>query len=110
MVNTPNGDGKLVEEKPQGAGNDQYVYDPEDPVPSLHGKASFTCATDQRPLAQRQDILVYQSEPLTERMEITGNPMVELHAASSAPDTDWVVRLIDVAPDGLARRIVVDPL
>lgn len=54
-------------------------------------------------MAKREDILVYQTEPLTERIEVTGNPVVELYAASSAPDTDWFVRLIDVAPDGLAR-------
>jgi len=42
---------------------------------------------------------------LTERIEVTGNPVVELYAASSAPDTDWFVRLIDVAPDGLARDV-----
>lgn len=58
--------------------------------------------TDQRPLAERRDILVYQSEPLTERFEVTGNATVELYASSSAPDTDFFARLIDVAPDGMA--------
>jgi len=104
-ANTPAGDGKLVDREPASAGSDTYTYDPADPVPTLHGKASFTRATDQRPLAKRQDILVYQSDPLTERVEVTGNPMVELYAASSAPDTDFFVRLIDVAPDGLARDV-----
>ena len=66
---------------------------------------NFTCASDQRRLTNRTDILVYQTEPLTERIEVTGLPEVELYAASSAPDTDWVVRLIDVAPDGLARDV-----
>ena len=59
----------------------------------------------QQALQDRQDILVYQGEPLAERVEVTGNPVVELYAASSAPDTDWFVRLIDVAPDGLARDV-----
>jgi putative CocE/NonD family hydrolase len=49
--------------------------------------------------------LVYQSEPLTERFEVTGNPRVELFASSSAPDTDFFVRLIDVGPDGMSRDI-----
>ena len=57
---------------------------------------------DQAPLAERRDILVYQSEPLTERLEVTGNPVVELFAATSAPDTDFFARLIDVHPDGRA--------
>ncbi len=105
QANTPGGDGKLVWKKPECSNTDQYVYDPKDPVPTLHGKASFTHPTDQRPLAGRRDILVYQSQPLSERIEVTGNPTVELFAASSAPDTDWIVRLIDVAPDGLARDV-----
>ena len=104
-ANTPGGDGRVVDQKPSAGGTDRYVYDPRDPVPTLHGKGSFTHASDQRPLAQRRDILVYQSEPVGERFEVTGNPVLELHAASSAPDTDWFVRLIDVAPDGEARDI-----
>jgi putative CocE/NonD family hydrolase len=102
-ANTPGGDGKLLWQKPECSDTDQYVYDPKDPVPTLH--ARFTHATDQRPLANRRDILVYQTEPLDQRIEVTGNPTVELFAASSAPDTDWIVRLIDVAPGGLARDV-----
>ena len=104
-ANTPAGDGKLVWKKPDSSNTDQYAYDPKDPVPTLFGAGAFTDVSDRRPLANRRDILVYQSEPLTERIEVTGNPNVELFAASSAPDTDWVVRLIDVAPDGLAREV-----
>jgi putative CocE/NonD family hydrolase len=98
-ANTPRGDGKLVIERPESSNTDKYVYDPKDPVPTPKG----TQKADQRSLANRQDILVYLTEPLAERLEVTGNPVVELYAASSAPDTDWFVRLIDVAPDGLAR-------
>ncbi len=103
-ANTPNGDGKLIDEKPESADADKYVYDPNNPVPTPYG-AQRPRPADQRPLANRQDILVYQTKPLTERIEVTGNPIVELYAASSAPDTDWFVRLIDVAPDGLARDV-----
>ena len=102
-ANTPAGDGKLVWERPAADGSDEYCYDPSDPVPTLFLPGNFTCATDQRRLSNRVDILVYQTDPLTERVEVTGRPQVELYATSSAPDTDWVVRLIDVAPDGLAR-------
>jgi len=101
-ANTPSGKGKLVDEKPKSAGTDNYVYDPSNPVPTPYG-AHRPIPADQRPLADRQDILVYQTKPLIERVEVTGNPVVELYAASSAPDTDWFVRLIDVAPGGLAR-------
>jgi ankyrin repeat protein len=103
-ANTPGGNGRLVTKKPGSGGTDNYVYDPGNPVQSAHG-AARPIAVDQRSLAKRQDILVYQTEPLSERMEVTGNPVVELYAASSAPDTDWFVRLIDVHPDGLARDV-----
>ena len=104
-ANTPAGDGTLVEDKPQAGGRDRYTYDPHDPAPSLHGPNLYVIPTDQRPLASRRDILVYQSETLTERLEVTGNPRVVLYAASSAADTDFFARLIDVAPDGTARDV-----
>ena len=108
-ANTPAGDGRLTEHQPSQtktqAQTDRFTYDPRDPVPSLHGPNLYVIPTDQRPLVERRDILVYQSEPLTERFEVTGNPTVELYAASSAPDTDFFARLIDVAPDGMARDV-----
>ena len=104
-ANTPAGDGKLVWQRPAAGGSDEYCYDPSDPVPTLFLPGNFTCASDQRRLSNRADILVYQTEPLTERVEVTGLPLVELYATSSAPDTDWVARLIDVAPNGLARDV-----
>jgi hypothetical protein len=104
-ANTPTGDGALITDNPRQGGVDTYIYDPEDPVPSFHGKREFPTTADQRPLAKRKDILVFQTEPLAERIEVTGNPVVELYAASSAPDTDFFVRLIDVAPEGIARDV-----
>ena len=101
-ANTPAGDGRIVEARPENEGQDRYTYDPGDPVPTLYTEAAFTVPADQAPLAKRQDLLVYQSEPLTERIEVTGNPVVELFAATSAPDTDFFARLIDVHPDGRA--------
>jgi len=104
-ANTPAGNGRLASAASMAEGRDEYRYDPNDPAPSLYGTAMYTIPADQRPLASRRDILVYQTEPLTEAMEVTGNPEVELFASSSAPDTDFFVRLIDVAPDGLARDV-----
>jgi putative CocE/NonD family hydrolase len=104
-ANTPAGDGQLVAAAAKFERQDAFTFDPRDPVPSLYGKQMYTIPADQRPLGSRQDILVFQTEPLTEPLEVTGNPEVELFAASSAPDTDFFVRLIDVAPDGLARDV-----
>lgn len=104
-ANTPAGKGRLVRQAPPHAGNNQYRYDPRDPVPTLFGPGLFTVAADQKPLAHRQDILVYQTEPLQAPLEVTGNPELRLYASSSAPDTDFFARLIDVAPDGLARDV-----
>ncbi len=104
-ANTAMGGGKLLWQQPTSVGTDEYTYDPQNPVPSLHGPGLQAHSTDQRPLAERQDILVYQTEPLSERFEVTGNPLVELYAASTASDTDFFARLIDVAPDGMARDI-----
>jgi putative CocE/NonD family hydrolase len=104
-ANTPAGDGKLVWQKTAKPDTDRFTYDPNKPAPSLHGPNLYVVPTDQRPHADRDDILVYQSEPLTERFEVTGNPTIELYAASSAPDTDFFARLIDVGPDGMARDI-----
>jgi len=105
-ANTANGDGKLTQQKPENVGYDKYTYDPKYPVPTLVDPPSlYLFPNDQRPLAEREDILVYQGEPLVDRVEVTGNPVVELYAASSALDTDWFVRLIDVDPDGCARNV-----
>lgn len=101
-ANTPGGDGRLADELPKTAAADTYKYDPRDPVPTLWGNASFTVAADQKPLAERQDILVYQTAPLTSPVETIGYPEVTLFAASCRPDTDFFARLIDVAPDGRA--------
>ena len=104
-ANTPAGDGRLLRQASGAGAFDRYHYDPRDPVPTLWTKAQFTVPADQAPLAKRRDILVYQTEPLEEGIEVTGYPEVTLHASSSTPDTDFFARLIDVAPDGVARDV-----
>lgn len=106
-ANTPGGDGKLLSEKPADEVVDEFSYDPADPVPTLFSAAAFTVPSNQKPLADRKDILVYQGEPLSERLEVTGNAEVELYAATSAADTDFFVRLIDVHPDGQAIDVAL---
>jgi putative CocE/NonD family hydrolase len=105
-ANTPEGDGRLMPAT-GGASTDRYRYDPDDPVPTLWSKSMYTLPADQKPLAARRDILVYQTAPLAKPMEVTGYAEVILFAASSAPDTDFFARLIDVAPDGSARDVAM---
>jgi hypothetical protein len=60
---------------------------------------------DQRPVEARADVLVYTSETVTDALEVTGPVVVALHAASSAPDTDFTAKLVDVRPDGYAQNL-----
>ena len=84
---------------------DAYVYDPEDPCPTCGGNLLMPMQytpgpVDQAPLLGRRDLLVYTSEPLTEDLEIAGEVRMALYASSSGADTDWVVKLCDLQPDG----------
>lgn len=106
-ANTTRGDGWLSTEPPQDEPADQFVYDPANPVPT-HGGATLGIIApppgpmDQRPLADRDDILVYTTTPFATPTEVTGPLSLEVFASSSAVDTDLVGRLIDVHPDGKA--------
>jgi uncharacterized protein len=101
-ANTPAGDGRLGLNPPQDESADHYTYDPRDPVMTLCTPDVQDTACDQRPLDHRQDVLVYQTEPLVAAVEVTGDIVVKLFAASSAVDTDFTAKLVDVHPDGLA--------
>jgi uncharacterized protein len=88
------------DERPEG-----FEYDPADPVPTRGGALLLSAEYpsgpyDQRPIEARQDVLVFTSQPLEHDTEVSGPVKVELWAASSAPDTDFVARLCDVHPDG----------
>ena len=89
------GSGVLQQNPSEQNRGDSYDYDPIDPVPTLWDKSLFTVPTNRRALEYRQDILYYKTEPLTEEVEVVGYPRVVLHAASSAPDTDFFARLVD---------------
>ncbi|HCV28213.1 MAG TPA: X-Pro dipeptidyl-peptidase, partial [Dehalococcoidia bacterium] len=100
------GDGVLSTDKlSEGAPADTYDYDPNDPVMSMMGLDAQAAARDQAPLAHRQDILVFQTPVLEEAIEVTGPVVLKLFASSSAPDTDWTAKLIDVQPDGAAVNL-----
>lgn len=109
-ANSLGGDGTLSAEPPGGEPPDIYLYDPRNPVPTWGGANILPGALaagprDQRPVEARHDVLVYTSAPLPEDLEITGPVVVHLWAASSAPDTDFTAKLVDVAPDGWARNL-----
>ena len=100
-------------ETPSGshAPADTFTYDPAAPVPTVGGQACCTQtakargAWDQRAVETREDVLVYTSPPLEEGLEVTGPIKAVLYVSSSAPDTDFTVKLVDVAPDGTAYNI-----
>jgi putative CocE/NonD family hydrolase len=110
-ANSRNGDGVLSVRLPSESGSDSFTYDPAYPVPSLGG---HTCCTgmdteaggyDQSAIELRDDVLVYTSQVLTEGIEVTGALQVELFVSSSAPDTDFTAKLVDVYPDGRAFNV-----
>jgi len=101
-------DGWLSTEPPAEEPPTHYVYDPDDPVPTLGGNHSSPLpvgAFDQRPNEGRQDVLVFTTPPLEKDIEVTGPVEMKLYAASSARDTDFIARLIDVYPDGTAYNL-----
>ena len=105
-ANTVAGDGVLSQAPPNESPPDKYVYDPRDPAMTMFPASGGThIPMDQRPLDGRQDILIYATPPLEQGVEVTGNVTVKLWAASSAKDTDFTVKLIDVFPDGFSLEL-----
>ena len=101
-------EGQLLNEPPADDGVIEYRYDPADPVPTLGGTICCTGNSvvnkaglvDQRNLLSRKDVVLFKSEPLDADVKVTGNAKVALRVASSATDTDFTVKLVDVYPDG----------
>jgi hypothetical protein len=135
------GDGSLRADEPGGPEPRRFVYDPEDPVPTIGGlycavgelppvgegmepawmrllnpalllrnimtpgpadqvetEEYFTAQEPGRRLSSREDVLVYETEPLAEAVEVTGRVVVSLRISSSAVDTDFTAKLVDVHP------------
>lgn len=106
-ANSSSGDGRLTRESPASEAADHFTYDPRDAnVLEMQPEDAFT--GDQRKAEARQDMLVFSSDSLDTPVEVSGRIHVKFWAASSAPDTDWVARLIDVHPDGSAQRLSDD--
>jgi putative CocE/NonD family hydrolase len=116
-ANTLYGDGVLSPEPPGAEPSDRFSYDPADPVPTLGGNHSlwtlikfaaepvYPGPVDQRPIERRDDVLCYTSAPLEQDLEVTGPLTLTLYAATSARDTDFTAKLVDVHPNGLSIHL-----
>lgn len=113
-ANTRWGDGTLSLNGVSVGPDDTFVYDPRDPVPSLGG--GLCCLTlgfyfrsgaqDQSTIELRDDVLVYTSDPLEQDLPVVGQVAVTLWATSTARDTDFTAKLVDVHPDGFAQDVL----
>ena len=106
-ANSSGGTGTLSTIPPQDEAVDHFTYDPADPVPTLGGSTLIIPhgVMDQSSAELRQDVLVYTTEPLSQDLEITGPLGVTLYAASTATDTDFTAKLVDVRPDGYVQNL-----
>jgi hypothetical protein len=114
-ANSAAGSGFLLEpgvmKRASGGPSDMYVYDPANPVPTVGGP--LCCdpqhlpggPRDQREVEKRADVLVYSTGPLQQDVEVTGPVTLDLFASTSAADTDFTGKLVDVAPDGTAINL-----
>ena len=99
------GAGTLTASRPAESGSCAFTYDPRDPVPSTYSPDYQDAPIDQRILDGRQDIVRFETPPLTEPVEVIGSARLVLHASTDAPDTDWHVKLLDVSPDGRSINV-----
>ncbi len=106
-ANTLQGDGVLGTDLPAVEASDHYDYDPAKPTPFLTEPsfAQIGGPDDYREVEARPDVLVYTTSVLSADTEVIGAIRAKLFASSSAPDTDFMVKLIDVWPDGFAQRL-----
>ncbi len=109
-ANTAGGNGRLVLARPKRDARDAYTYDPINPAPSLGGQvccfnAAVPGSFDQSAMQARPDVLVYSSEPLRAPVDVTGPITVTLYLSSDVKDTDLMVKLVDVHPDGKAYNL-----
>jgi len=104
-ANTRHGDGGLSTAPPSNEEADQFIFDPNNPVPTCGGNILMPMnyirgPLNQATLEEREDILVYTTEPLEKAIEVTGPIKLVLFAASTAPDTDFTAKLTDIYPNG----------
>jgi uncharacterized protein len=111
-ANTRSGAGTLNREEPAGEEPvDTFRADPAHPVPACPVtetrpmKAAVWGPVDQSALEDREDVLVYTSDVLTEPLSFAGNVEAKLFVSADTPDADWAVKLVDVRPDGFAQNL-----
>jgi hypothetical protein len=110
-ANTLRGDGSLSTTPPAAETADQYTYDPDNATPTAGGAVLGHAAhyppgpIDQRAVESRSDVLVYTTPALTHDTEVTGPIRLDLYVSSSAVDTDFAAKLVDVWPNGFAENL-----
>jgi putative CocE/NonD family hydrolase len=110
-ANSLRGDGSLSTAPPKSEPSDAYVYNPATPVPTVGGPLCCDAEhmepgpRDQRSVENRDDVLIYSTGPLARDLEVTGPVTATLFVKSSAVDTDFTAKLVDVAPDGFAQNL-----
>jgi len=107
-ANSINGNGTLSFEAPNGEFEDRFIFNPMNPVITRGGRnlGILKGAQDQKDAEKRDDVLVYSTEPLDKGIEVTGPVKMILYASSSATDTDFMVKLVDVYPNGKAINLL----
>jgi putative CocE/NonD family hydrolase len=110
-ANSLRGNGSLSAVAPHTESPDHYVYDPANPAPTVGGPLCCDGGhlppgpRDQRSVEAREDVLIYSTPAFAQDTEVTGPVSLELFAKSSAVDTDFTAKLVDVAPDGFAQNL-----
>jgi putative CocE/NonD family hydrolase len=114
-ANTAEGTGRLIREgewyEARSDSADHFTYDPANPVPTVGGPLCCDAPhlppgpRDQKDVEARPDVLVYSTEPLQQDVNVTGPVTFEFYASSTAVDTDFTAKLVDVYPDGFARNV-----
>ena len=108
QANSLKGTGSLSTDQPGDEPRDQFTYDGSNPVPSVGGNNLLGATAgpyDQTRVEEREDVLVYSTPPLEQDVEVTGPVKLILWAASSARDTDFTGKLVDVYPGGKAYNL-----
>jgi putative CocE/NonD family hydrolase len=109
-ANTAAGDGLLDRDEPGSEPPDRFVYDPHHPVPTLggcsYGFGLVSGPLDQSIIEKRGDVLCYTTLELKEDVEVTGPLEIHVFAATSARDTDFTAKVVDVYPDGRVYNLV----
>jgi uncharacterized protein len=107
-ANSLRGDGSLSTAEPGQEKPDEFTYDGDNPVPTVGGNNLIGATAgpyDQTEVEERKDVLVYSTAPLEREVEVTGPVKLVLYAASSAQDTDFTAKLVDVHADGKAFNL-----